>query len=200
MHETYEAMLFSYGTGSFFILECTNVLSTYTLQVFREPICTSIFSKLNKPIATWDEHCCCFFPQDVGSICEQLENLAVLNLSNNYLAPDIAQLPPLKNIHILVLNNCGMSWMQVLFFLHPSVGLKDTFCFCFKSSDYCVFGWGGWNNQAITTKSWRTSFDGKQVNDNNGVYHFICFPFRKKLYLFLSLVNLRNKLHTQNPK
>ncbi|KAL5707187.1 hypothetical protein ACHQM5_025268 [Ranunculus cassubicifolius] len=51
--------------------------------------------------------------KDVGIICQQLENLAVLNLSNNRWAHDINQLPSLENIHVLVLNDCGISWTQV---------------------------------------------------------------------------------------
>ncbi|KAF9603547.1 hypothetical protein IFM89_037028 [Coptis chinensis] len=51
--------------------------------------------------------------KDVGSICEQLRNLAVLNLSHNHLARDINQLPSLTNIRVLVLNSCGIDWTQV---------------------------------------------------------------------------------------
>ncbi|PIA44248.1 hypothetical protein AQUCO_01700091v1 [Aquilegia coerulea] len=50
---------------------------------------------------------------DVGSIFEQLESLAVLNLSNNHLSCKIPQLPSPKNIRVLVLNNCGINWTQI---------------------------------------------------------------------------------------
>ncbi|XP_057974807.1 tubulin-folding cofactor E isoform X2 [Malania oleifera] len=51
--------------------------------------------------------------KDIGTICEELPELSVLNLSNNAMARDITGLPPLKNIHILVLNNMGINWMRV---------------------------------------------------------------------------------------
>ena len=51
--------------------------------------------------------------QDVGIICEQLPSLAALNLSNNSMSHEIVGLPPLKSIHILVLNNTGINWTQV---------------------------------------------------------------------------------------
>ncbi|XP_010246137.1 PREDICTED: tubulin-folding cofactor E isoform X2 [Nelumbo nucifera] len=51
--------------------------------------------------------------KDVGSICEELPTLEVLNLTNNSMMHDINGLPMLKSIHILVLNNCGITWAQV---------------------------------------------------------------------------------------
>ncbi|KAJ8625342.1 hypothetical protein MRB53_033872 [Persea americana] len=51
--------------------------------------------------------------QYVGAICEALPALEVLNLTNNFMAQDITGLPLLKNIRILVLNNCGITWKQV---------------------------------------------------------------------------------------
>ncbi|KAF8411905.1 hypothetical protein HHK36_004463 [Tetracentron sinense] len=51
--------------------------------------------------------------QDVGAICQELPDLAVLNLTNNSMANDITGLPLLKNIRILVLNNTGLKWTQV---------------------------------------------------------------------------------------
>jgi hypothetical protein len=54
------------------------------------------------------------FLQDVSTICEQLPALAALNLSNNLMSLDICGLAQLKSIRILVLNNIGINWTQVL--------------------------------------------------------------------------------------
>lgn len=51
--------------------------------------------------------------QDIGSLCDALPALQVLNLTNNFMEHDIAELPLLQNICILVLNNCGMTWKEV---------------------------------------------------------------------------------------
>ncbi|XP_043693544.1 tubulin-folding cofactor E-like [Telopea speciosissima] len=51
--------------------------------------------------------------QDVGVICEGLPALEALNLTNNYMVKQIAGLPLLKSIRILVLNSCGITWGQV---------------------------------------------------------------------------------------
>ncbi|XAR59329.1 hypothetical protein NMG60_11015126 [Bertholletia excelsa] len=51
--------------------------------------------------------------RDVGSICEGLPTLAAINLSNNLMSHEIVGLPQLNNIRILVLNNTGISWIQV---------------------------------------------------------------------------------------
>jgi hypothetical protein len=54
------------------------------------------------------------FLQDVGTICDELPSLAALNLSSNLMLHEIFELPQLKSIRILVLNNTGINWMQVL--------------------------------------------------------------------------------------
>ncbi|XP_027362897.1 tubulin-folding cofactor E isoform X4 [Abrus precatorius] len=51
--------------------------------------------------------------KDVGTICEQLPALRTLNLSNNLMSPYKSELPLLKSIHVLVLNNTGVDWDQV---------------------------------------------------------------------------------------
>ncbi|KAK7331245.1 hypothetical protein VNO77_25465 [Canavalia gladiata] len=51
--------------------------------------------------------------KDVGTICEQLPALKTLNLSNNLMQPYKSELPLLKSIHVLVLNNTGVDWEQV---------------------------------------------------------------------------------------
>ncbi|XP_054806442.1 tubulin-folding cofactor E isoform X1 [Prosopis cineraria] len=51
--------------------------------------------------------------KDAGAICEQLPLLGTLNLSNNFISPYASGLPLLKNIHVLVLNNTGVDWVQV---------------------------------------------------------------------------------------
>ncbi|KAK4265484.1 hypothetical protein QN277_026533 [Acacia crassicarpa] len=51
--------------------------------------------------------------KDVGAICEQLPLLGTLNLSNNFMSPYRSGLPLLKNIHVLVLNNTAVDWVQV---------------------------------------------------------------------------------------
>ncbi|OVA14550.1 CAP Gly-rich domain [Macleaya cordata] len=50
---------------------------------------------------------------DVGAICEELAALEVLSLTHNYMADDVTELPLLKNIRVLVLNNCCLTWTQV---------------------------------------------------------------------------------------
>ncbi|KAF4368022.1 hypothetical protein F8388_002633 [Cannabis sativa] len=51
--------------------------------------------------------------KDVGTICKELPMLQALNLSYNLMAPDIVELPQLKNIRILVLNHTGVNWTKV---------------------------------------------------------------------------------------
>ncbi|EHA8589737.1 Tubulin-folding cofactor E [Cocos nucifera] len=51
--------------------------------------------------------------QDIGSLCDALPALGVLNLTNNFMEHDVEELPLLKQIHTLVLNNCGMTWKEV---------------------------------------------------------------------------------------
>lgn len=57
---------------------------------------------------------CSFGFQEIGALCEQLPALTTLNLSCNSLSSDIKSLPQLKNIRVLVLNNSGLSWTQVI--------------------------------------------------------------------------------------
>nr|XP_019708382.2 tubulin-folding cofactor E isoform X2 [Elaeis guineensis] len=51
--------------------------------------------------------------QDIGSLCDALPALGVLNLTNNFMEHHVEELPLLKRIHTLVLNNCGMTWKEV---------------------------------------------------------------------------------------
>ncbi|XP_050219249.1 tubulin-folding cofactor E [Mercurialis annua] len=51
--------------------------------------------------------------KDVGTICEQVPALSALNLSYNLMSQNIDDLPQLKNIRILVLNNTEINWTQV---------------------------------------------------------------------------------------
>ncbi|XP_004486440.1 tubulin-folding cofactor E-like isoform X1 [Cicer arietinum] len=51
--------------------------------------------------------------KDVGTICEQLPALEALNLSHNLMSPYKSELPLLKSIRVLVLNNTGVNWEQV---------------------------------------------------------------------------------------
>ncbi|KAK2969101.1 hypothetical protein RJ640_028808 [Escallonia rubra] len=51
--------------------------------------------------------------KDVGSIGTGLPALGALNLSSNMMSHDITGMPQLNTIRILVLNNTGLSWMQV---------------------------------------------------------------------------------------
>ena len=57
------------------------------------------------------------FLQDVGIICEQLPALKALNLSYNLMSPYKSELPLLKSIRVLVLNNTGVDWEQVSFYV-----------------------------------------------------------------------------------
>ena len=51
--------------------------------------------------------------QDISSLCQALASLEVLNLTNNTMENDVIETPMLKNIRILVLNNCGVTWELV---------------------------------------------------------------------------------------
>ncbi|GAU16632.1 hypothetical protein TSUD_325820 [Trifolium subterraneum] len=51
--------------------------------------------------------------KDVGFIFEQLPALKALNLSYNSMSPYKSELPLLKSIRVLVLNNTGVDWEQV---------------------------------------------------------------------------------------
>jgi hypothetical protein len=58
------------------------------------------------------------FSQDIFSLCQALPSLEVLDLTNNRMENDIAESPVLKNIRVLVLNNCGVTWELVCVMLH----------------------------------------------------------------------------------
>ncbi|XP_022939765.1 tubulin-folding cofactor E [Cucurbita moschata] len=51
--------------------------------------------------------------KDISIICDQLQALVALILSNNLLSRDISGPVQLNHIRILVLNNTGITWMQV---------------------------------------------------------------------------------------
>ncbi|CAL4910786.1 unnamed protein product [Urochloa decumbens] len=51
--------------------------------------------------------------QDISALCQALASLEVLNLTNNTMENDVTESPMLENIHILVLNNCGVTWELV---------------------------------------------------------------------------------------
>lgn len=54
------------------------------------------------------------FLQDINTIVEALPALEVLNLTNNLMEHDLTELPSLKRIRILVLNNCSITWKEVI--------------------------------------------------------------------------------------
>ncbi|OIV91902.1 hypothetical protein TanjilG_17894 [Lupinus angustifolius] len=51
--------------------------------------------------------------KDIVTICEQLPNLGTLNLTSNLMSPCKSELPLLKSICVLVLNNSSVDWEQV---------------------------------------------------------------------------------------
>ncbi|CAL9038104.1 unnamed protein product [Musa banksii] len=51
--------------------------------------------------------------QDIGTLCEALPSLKILNLTNNLMDCEIPKLLSLVSIRVLVLNNCGITWNQV---------------------------------------------------------------------------------------
>lgn len=51
--------------------------------------------------------------QDISSLCQALSSLEVLDLTNNTMENDIIESLSLKNIRVLVLNNCGVTWELV---------------------------------------------------------------------------------------
>lgn len=51
--------------------------------------------------------------QDIFSLCQALASLEVLDLTNNTMENDVVESPLLKNIRVLVLNNCGVTWELV---------------------------------------------------------------------------------------
>ncbi|KAJ4809988.1 Tubulin-specific chaperone E [Rhynchospora pubera] len=48
--------------------------------------------------------------QDIASLCEALLSLQMLDLTSNLMEHEVTEYPSLKNIHLLVLNNCGITW------------------------------------------------------------------------------------------
>ncbi|RDX77697.1 Tubulin-folding cofactor E, partial [Mucuna pruriens] len=58
--------------------------------------------------------------KDVSTICEQLPALRTISLSNNLMSPCKSELPLLKSIQVLVINNTGVDWQQVEL-LRPSL-------------------------------------------------------------------------------
>lgn len=64
------------------------------------------------------------FLQDISTLCDQLQALVAIILSNNLLSCEISGPLQLKHIRILVLNNTGITWMQV-----SIVERGDTFLF-----------------------------------------------------------------------
>lgn len=63
--------------------------------------------------------------KDVGAICEELPALEVLNLTNNCMTHDITELQCLKNIRVLVLNNCSITWKQVELLKHSLPAVEE---------------------------------------------------------------------------
>lgn len=61
---------------------------------------------------------CLDFSQDIFSLCQALPSLEVLDLTNNTMENDFVESPLLKNIRVLVLNNCGVTWELVCAMLH----------------------------------------------------------------------------------
>ncbi|XP_057433128.1 tubulin-folding cofactor E [Lotus japonicus] len=63
--------------------------------------------------------------KDVGTICEQLPALGTLNLSYNLMTPYKSELPLLKSIRVLVLNNTGVDWEQVELLRQPLMAIEE---------------------------------------------------------------------------
>uniref|UniRef100_A0A0D9WBT8 CAP-Gly domain-containing protein n=2 Tax=Leersia perrieri TaxID=77586 RepID=A0A0D9WBT8_9ORYZ len=51
--------------------------------------------------------------KDIFSLCEALASLEVLDLTNNTMEDDFTKSSSIKNIHVLVLNYCGVTWELV---------------------------------------------------------------------------------------
>jgi hypothetical protein len=82
--------------------------------------------------------------QDVGIICEQLPALKALNLSYNLMSAYKSELPLLKNIRVLVLNNTGVDWEQVSFYVFSqNVPCLDFIHASFGIAQYCLCNWTG---------------------------------------------------------
>ncbi|XP_031504647.1 tubulin-folding cofactor E [Nymphaea colorata] len=63
--------------------------------------------------------------KDVNSICEELPALEVLDLTNNRMSHDVSGISSLRNIRILVLNNCSITWKQVDVLKHSLPALEE---------------------------------------------------------------------------
>ncbi|KAF3790190.1 Tubulin-folding cofactor E [Nymphaea thermarum] len=63
--------------------------------------------------------------KDVNSICEELPALEVLDLTNNRMSHDVSGISSIRNIRILVLNNCGITWKQVDVLKHSLPALEE---------------------------------------------------------------------------
>jgi Leucine-rich repeat (LRR) protein len=63
--------------------------------------------------------------QDIFSLCQALPSLEVLDLTNNIMENDTVESSLLKNIRVLVLNNCGVTWELVEKIKVPFSCLKE---------------------------------------------------------------------------
>lgn len=63
--------------------------------------------------------------KDISIMCDQLQALVALILSNNSLSHDILEPLQLKHIPILVLNNTGITWMQVEILKHSLPTIEE---------------------------------------------------------------------------
>ncbi|VAH12216.1 unnamed protein product [Triticum turgidum subsp. durum] len=63
--------------------------------------------------------------QDIFSLCQALPSLEVLDLTNNTMENDFVESILLKNIRVLVLNNCGVTWELIEKLKVPFACLTD---------------------------------------------------------------------------
>uniref|UniRef100_A0A0A0M333 Uncharacterized protein n=1 Tax=Cucumis sativus TaxID=3659 RepID=A0A0A0M333_CUCSA len=63
--------------------------------------------------------------KDISIICDQLQALVAIILSNNLLSCEISGPLQLKHIRILVLNNTGITWMQVEILKHSLPAMEE---------------------------------------------------------------------------
>ncbi|XP_008445987.2 tubulin-folding cofactor E isoform X1 [Cucumis melo] len=63
--------------------------------------------------------------KDISTLCDQLQALVAIILSNNLLSCEISGPLQLKHIRILVLNNTGITWMQVEILKHSLPAIEE---------------------------------------------------------------------------
>lgn len=92
-----------------------NLINTEQILIFHSCLFNVGFMQISQRIVYYiGDLTEAIFLQDINTIVEALPALEVLNLTNNLMEHDLTELPSLKRIRILVLNNCSITWKEVI--------------------------------------------------------------------------------------